>query len=87
MIREVQETPKTIQAIAIALLCCPELEGKTLFVKTPCNSKRTWRNRVWSSLKATSLSFHYQKVPCKLPKERSNQLFYPTVKDIKKVQI
>lgn len=35
VIRKVQETPKTIYPLVIALDCLPELVSKTLFLKTP----------------------------------------------------
>lgn len=36
--RDVQESPQTVETVAIALGCPPELEGKTLLLKTPHTS-------------------------------------------------
>lgn len=38
LIRKVQETPKSIYPLVIALGCLPDLGSKTLFLKTP----HTW---------------------------------------------
>jgi hypothetical protein len=35
LLREIQEIPKAIQAIAITVGCLPEIEGKTLLLLIP----------------------------------------------------
>lgn len=39
LVRIVQETPKTLQNIVITFGCLPEVEGKSLLLKTPCTSE------------------------------------------------
>lgn len=36
MVREVQRTSKTIQAVSVALGCLPEVKVKSLLLKLPC---------------------------------------------------
>lgn len=54
LVRLVQETPKPIQAFAVALGCLPELESKTLLLKT-----QAVEDLSGSDLKASSLMTGY----------------------------
>lgn len=45
-----QETPQTLQAIAVALDCSLEFEGMTLAEDTTYFGQRTWRSQVGTDL-------------------------------------
>lgn len=76
----VQDTPKPLQAIALGLHSPRKVEGKFQLLMTLCTSETGPRGH-WTGkwpeylLPEDKLSCH-PKVPCKLSKGGSNQLFY-----------
>lgn len=56
--------PKILQAVVIALVCSPELYGKTMASNTACLGHRTWRNGPGTDLEVSALraASQYPKV-------------------------
>lgn len=66
----------------MALGCHPDIEGKTLLLKTPHTLNRgLGRNGAGADLEVVPLriSSQYQKGLCKLPREKSSQQSDPAV--------
>lgn len=54
--RVTKETPKALQAVAIALGCLLELEGNTLLLQRPHTQDQDVEGVGWTDLKASSLA-------------------------------
>lgn len=79
--------PHKLYPIATVLGFSPELNGKTLILRTTHLTDRTWRNLASTTLDASYLLAGLQsvvKVLCKLPGDKSNHQFHLAVKTITK---